>query len=153
VNEEAFKPTRYELAVVDALREVLKPTSPHRVIIRVFCRTHSRGVARVEDVPGYGAVLVLDLPLRANRRYDALVKARPKPPPLAPDMTEDEFWAFFQREATHVELLEHPDVLAEAVFFKGWCAGGSKHRVALPADLLEAVDAYRRSGTVRKLSV
>jgi hypothetical protein len=152
MSEEPFKPTRYELALVDALTAFSDPASPHRVIVRVFCRIHGRGVARVEDVPNHGALLIADRPVRRNPRLNTLRKERPKPPPLDPAISEEGFWRTFDKKDFRAELLEHPDVLAEALTFTGWCAGG-KHEVPLPTDLLEAVDSYRRGGGVVTLTI
>lgn len=145
--------TAYDLAMVDAILEFGKRDSTP-VMVRVFCDKHGRLVARVVDLPGHGAFLVLNRPTKLSPLVVGLHHAFP-----------EEFAQLGDRVLSdpHYELLEHPDVREDAMldtkdrtgetYWGAWCGKG--HRLPPPGldVLLEAVGAYRLGDGVRKLTV
>jgi hypothetical protein len=145
--------TAYDLAMVDAIREVRKGDGSPPVMVRVYCEKHSRLVARVVDLRGHGAFLVLNRPTKLSPKVVELHRALPEQFAQTGDRILSD---------PHYELLEHPDVREEAVlnleystgdiYMGAWCGKG--HRLSLDLEpLLEVVSAYRRGDRVKKLTV
>jgi hypothetical protein len=144
--------TAYDLSMVEAIQEFGKRDSLP-VMVRVHCEKHSRLVARVVDLPGHGAFLVLNRPTKLSPKVVGLHHAFPEYFADAGDRVLSD---------PHYELLEHPDVRKEAVlnleystgdiYMGAWCREG--HRLSLDlGPLLKAVGAYRRGDRVEKLTV